>query len=62
MYTQGEVTSHNLWSQNDRHFVGITRHNVWSQGAKIYCLVLIKLNQLIYDNVRVIINFPTKRI
>ena len=27
LYTQGEVTSQNLWSQYDRHFVGITRHN-----------------------------------
>ena len=24
VYTQGEVTSQNLWSQNDRHFVGMT--------------------------------------
>jgi len=29
-YTQGEVTSQNLWSRYDRHFVGITRHVVWS--------------------------------
>ena len=29
-YTQGDVTSHNLWSRHDRHFVGITciTHNV----------------------------------
>ena len=27
-YTQGEVTSQNLWSRYDRHFVGITWHNV----------------------------------
>ena len=26
----GEVTSQNLWSRYDRHFVGITWHNVWS--------------------------------
>ena len=25
--SQGEVTSQNLWSRYDRHFVGITRHN-----------------------------------
>jgi len=29
-YTQGEVTSQNLWPRYDRHFVGITWHNVWS--------------------------------
>ena len=29
-YTQGELTSQNLWSRYDRHFVGITRHNMWS--------------------------------
>jgi len=30
MYPQGEVTSQNLWSRYDRHFVGITRHIMWS--------------------------------
>jgi len=30
MYTWSEVTSHNLWSRHNRHFVGITWHNVWS--------------------------------
>ena len=30
LYTQGEVTSQNLWSQYDHHFVGITRHNASS--------------------------------
>ena len=29
-YTWGEVTSQNLWSRYDLHFVGITWHNVWS--------------------------------
>ena len=29
-YTQGEMTSQNLWSRNDSQFVGITWHNVWS--------------------------------
>jgi len=28
--TQGEVTSHSLWSQYDPHFVGITRCNALS--------------------------------
>jgi len=28
--TQGEVTSRNLWSRYDRHFVAITRYNLWS--------------------------------
>jgi len=30
LYSQGEVTSHSLWSRYDRHFVGITRHNALS--------------------------------
>ena len=42
-----QVTSHNLRSQCDRHFVGITRHNVCSQGAKIYHVIPITLNQLV---------------
>jgi len=25
--SQGEVTSHTLWSPYDRHFVGVTRYN-----------------------------------
>jgi len=29
-YTQDEVTSQNLWSRYDRHFVGKTRHNAWN--------------------------------
>ena len=29
MNAQGEVTSQNLWSQYDRHVVGITWHDVW---------------------------------
>jgi len=29
-YTQGELTSQNLWSRYLRHFVGITSHNVLS--------------------------------
>jgi len=28
--TQGDVTSQNLWSRYDRHFVGVTRYNVLS--------------------------------
>ena len=28
--TEGEVTSPNLWSQYDRHFVGVARHNAFS--------------------------------
>jgi len=30
MNTSGEVTSQSLWSQYDRHFVGIRRHSVLS--------------------------------
>ena len=29
-YTQGEITSPNLWARYDRHFVGVTWQNVWS--------------------------------
>ena len=29
-YTQGEVTSHNLWQRYDLHFVCITRPNALS--------------------------------
>jgi len=39
MYTEGKVTSQNLWSPYDHHLVGKTRHNVWNQGAKIYRVV-----------------------
>ena len=38
-YTQGEVTSQNLWPRYDRHFVGIIRRNVWSKAAKIYRVI-----------------------
>ena len=40
------MTSHSLWSQHDRHVVGITRHNAWSEGAKIYCVIQIQEAQL----------------
>ena len=30
LYTEGDVTSQGLWSQYDRHFVGITRYNALS--------------------------------
>jgi len=29
------MTSRDLWSRYDRHFVGATRYNVWRQGANI---------------------------
>ena len=35
-YTQGEVTSQNLWSLYDRHVVGITWHDVWSYKKLSY--------------------------
>jgi len=56
------VTSQNLWSQYDRHFVGITRHIVWSEKAKIYGVIHIKLNQLVYESVYTIISLQIKRI
>ena len=42
---QGEVTSQNLWSRYDRHFVSITR--ALSHTAKICRVIQIKLNQLV---------------
>jgi len=45
------VTSQNLWSRYDRHFVSITRRVVWSKNAKICGVIHIKLNQLVYENV-----------
>ena len=35
------VTSQNLWSRYDRHFVGTTWHNVRNLGEKIYRVVQI---------------------
>ena len=42
------MTSQNLWSRYDRHFVGITGHNALSYMAmaKIYRVIQVKLNQL----------------
>jgi len=44
---QGEVTSQNLWSRWDRHFVGVTRRNTLSEMAKICRVIQIKLYQLV---------------
>jgi len=52
----GAVTSQNLWSRYDRHFVGKTWHNVRNRGAKIYRVILVQ------ENVYVVINLPTKRV
>jgi len=52
--TQGEVTSQSLSSRYDRHFVGITRHNELGQTTRIYRVIRIKLNQLVYENVHTI--------
>jgi len=60
--TQGEVTSQNLWSRYDRHVVGITWHGVWSQKPKIYGVIRIKLNQLVYENDHATTSLPVKRI
>ena len=43
------MTSQNVSSRYDRHVVGITSHDVWSQKAKIYGVIHIKLNQLVYE-------------
>jgi len=56
------MTSQNLRSLYDRHFVAITWHDVWNQLLKIYHVIQIKFNQLVEENVRMIINLPTKRI
>ena len=60
LYAQGEVTSQNLWPRYDRHFVGITWHNAWSYGAKIYCVIWITFDPLVYENVCVITSLPAK--
>jgi len=44
------MTSQNLWSRYDRHFVGITWHNVWSYWMKIYHVIQTKFNQLVEEN------------
>jgi len=56
------VTSHNLWSRYDRHVVGITCRDVWSQKAKIYGVIRMKLNHLVYENVHATTSLPIKRI
>ena len=68
VYTEGDVTSQNLWSRHDRHVVGITWHDVWLK-AKIYRVmefielpVHTKLNQLVYENANTTTNLPTKRV
>ena len=45
--TQGKMTSQNLWSRYDRHFVGITWHNVWNWWPKICHTIQTKFNQLV---------------
>ena len=39
MYTEGKVTSQNLWSPYNRHLVGKTRHNnyVELRGEDLSC-------------------------
>jgi len=61
-YTQGEMTSQNLRPRYYRHFVGITRYSLWSYGAKTYRAVYITFDPLVYGNVCMITNLPTKRI
>ena len=58
----GEVTSQNISSRYDRHVVGVTWHDVCSQKAKLYGVIRIKLNQLVYENVHTITSLPVKRI
>ena len=43
-----------LWSQYDRHFVGQHRRTVRSLVVKIRRIIRMKLNQLVYENVRII--------
>jgi len=56
------VTSQNLWSRYDRHFVGTTRHNVRNYAAKIYRVVQTLTGSVYFKNIPMIINLPTKRI
>jgi len=41
------VMSQSLWSQYDRHFVGITRYNALTKTANIYSVIKIKLKPLV---------------
>ena len=59
-YTDGDVTSHDLWSRYDRHFVGMKCRNEWRQAAKTYRVIQIKFNQFVKGSVHIIINLPTK--
>jgi len=46
MNTESEVTSQNLWSKYDRHFVGITWHIMCGvKGRRFIVLFGYKLNQ-----------------
>jgi len=48
-YTWGEMTSQNLWSRYERHFVRIAWRNVFSKWVKIYHVIQVGLyvNQLV---------------
>ena len=72
---RGEVTSQSLRSRYDRHIVGKTRFNALiaifgyntikcveiKNGNDLSCYS-IKLNQLVYENVHMITDLPTKHI
>ena len=59
-YTQGEVTSQNLWSRYDLHVVGITWLMCGVKRRRLMELFTKKLNQLVYANVHTITGLPIK--
>jgi len=67
--TDGSECDMEIWrpevehvTRYDRHVVGITWHDVWSYKAKIYVIIRIKSNQLVYEIVHTISSLTIKRI
>ena len=61
-YAYGEVTSQSLWPRIRSPFCGCSMAYVWTQGPKIYGVIYVTFNPLVYENVCVITSLPTKRI
>ena len=51
------MTSQNLWSRYNRHFVGIARYNALTYEANVSCVIRIKLNQIVQENVHMVTDF-----
>jgi len=55
--TAGEVTSHNLWSRHDRHFVGGYNITRGVKRRRFYVLLETKSNHLVQEeHVHIIVN------